>query len=51
MTQRKAGMKSAAGLDIPCVQFLLGLQECCGFSLGVMPACSDVTVEDLVRRS
>lgn len=44
-------MKSTLGLGIPCVEFLLGLQECCGFSLRMMPAWNDVSVEYLVRAS
>lgn len=51
MTHRRTGMKSTLGLGIPCVEFLLGLQECCGFSLRMMPAWNDVSVEYLVRAS
>lgn len=51
MTHRKAGIKSTPGSGIPCAGLLLGLQECCGFSLRMMPAWNDVTVEYLVRTS
>lgn len=51
MTHRNTGMKPTLGSGIPCVGFLLELQECCGFSLRVTPVRNDVTVEGLVRRS
>lgn len=47
----KQGIKYTLVLGITCVKFLLLVQECCGFSLRIMPLWNNVIVDYLVKMS